>query len=382
MCLLTSGEVYVTGAPDERIKITSGVPQGDPLSPTIFNLFMDELLVKVDRHLGKRAEAASCYADDVTLIAKSREELQFALTVATNWASGMGMTWGVDKSSELISSDSPPTTKLLLAGKELPQKATVKYLGVSLDWTGVSTASTETRISKAAARLGRIRRSKSLRKLSYYQRRLVVLSHVLPLADHAIHLSPLPASTRASAALLERQACSWILDHPIPSHQTIRSRTLARIPPLTLRRQIIAYRRIHGCRISLLYDDPSSADARRARMMLDNPTLTLAGTDAPRPHENLKPVLARKLVTEWKRVMHGRRPVPTTTKIPPSYICGIPPLLHVISSFYLNTIDPWRWSQIPQHQQLQLRKFLSSETLNSRERKSLYTILSELSTCL
>lgn len=75
-CPLSPGRIFVTGAPESRIDVTSGVMQGDPVCPTLFNMLMEDLLETIDQRIGPAVRPASCYADDVLLMSESRTALQ------------------------------------------------------------------------------------------------------------------------------------------------------------------------------------------------------------------------------------------------------------------------------------------------------------------
>lgn len=67
-----------------------GVPEGSPLSPAIFNLYIDSLAARlrsvpntVSRFYG------NCYADDVLLLARDNDGLQELLDVYSQWARSM-----------------------------------------------------------------------------------------------------------------------------------------------------------------------------------------------------------------------------------------------------------------------------------------------------
>lgn len=376
--ILVPGTIFVSGAADERIQVTSGVPQGDPLSPTLFNLFMDDFLTEMDNKVGSGAEPASCFADDVVLSASNRNSIQRYLQIAGEWATVNKMQWSVEKCAELIPAEGPVEAPLRLASQNIPQSTTVRYLGITLVANGVSTSALRDRLQKALARMGRIARAIPLRSISYEQRRLVILAHVFPLVDYASHLCPLPASARAIAALLERRASSWILDHPVRPHQTIRARSMARLAPLHLRRKQAAYRRIYGCRIALSLDSPDSPSAHRARLILSHPTVTELSLGAPQPPTRLKDALQNLQRKEWRRTMPGRRPVPTESKVPPALTKRTPPLLFKISAYYLNAIPRRSWCQIEEENQHRLKSLLQRERLTKSEHSIISQILTPL----
>ena len=74
--------------------ITIGVPQGEPFSCALFNIFHATLLEKLSRvphHISENA--ASALADDVILMSKTAESLQLLLDNCTEWSADFQMVW-------------------------------------------------------------------------------------------------------------------------------------------------------------------------------------------------------------------------------------------------------------------------------------------------
>ena len=74
--------------------ITIGVPQGESLSCTLFNIFQDTLLEKLSRvphHISDKA--ASALADDVILMRKTAEGLQLLFENCIEWSAEYQMAW-------------------------------------------------------------------------------------------------------------------------------------------------------------------------------------------------------------------------------------------------------------------------------------------------
>ena len=74
--------------------ITSGVKQGDTLSPTLFSMFINDLVVDV-KNLNSGVVAGGInvsillYADDIVLIAPNENCLQKQLNVVNDWCKKM-----------------------------------------------------------------------------------------------------------------------------------------------------------------------------------------------------------------------------------------------------------------------------------------------------
>ena len=72
--------------------ISAGVRQGATLSPSLFCIYLDTLLARlrdagVGCHIGGMYLGAFGYADDVTLLAPSRQALQLMLDICEDFAS-------------------------------------------------------------------------------------------------------------------------------------------------------------------------------------------------------------------------------------------------------------------------------------------------------
>jgi hypothetical protein len=89
--------VSVNQALTDWFNVNSGVKQGFILSPTLFAMFVDDLVQKINpKQLGGNCQTCSLstllYADDIVLIAPSAENLQQLSNVGVEWCS----TWGVN----------------------------------------------------------------------------------------------------------------------------------------------------------------------------------------------------------------------------------------------------------------------------------------------
>ena len=71
-------------------RVNSGVRQGDPLSPSLFSLFINDLIKDIKRSnlgvsIGNDKVSILAYADDIVLLAESEAELQRQLDILYEW---------------------------------------------------------------------------------------------------------------------------------------------------------------------------------------------------------------------------------------------------------------------------------------------------------
>ena len=141
--------VRVNGALSEPFFMSKGVPQGDPLSCLLFDLYIDSL----SRFLQSRPDLPGVtafggaiivqhllYADDLVGCANSIDELQRLLSYVKQWADAWGMriNTGVGKTeSMLVNADVPANIPQLPSlrlddGREVCWTVSYRYLGYPL----------------------------------------------------------------------------------------------------------------------------------------------------------------------------------------------------------------------------------------------------------
>ena len=121
----------------DSFDVLSGVRQGGVLSPYLFSVYIDDLIIalrnlKIGCHIIDIFIACIVYADDICLLAPSRSALQLLLTTCENY----GFTWCLSynplKSKVMIFGKSRHVAPLHMYGNDLEIVDEYKYLGVKV----------------------------------------------------------------------------------------------------------------------------------------------------------------------------------------------------------------------------------------------------------
>jgi ribonuclease HI len=119
-----------------RVRARAGVPQGSPLSPLLFIIFINDLV----EGLATRV-SVSAFADDVLIwdISSSKhrtpDRMQAALDFITDWSETWGLVFDAAKCKALDVHIRRNVERLHLSmdGRVIPQVDVIKYLGVWID---------------------------------------------------------------------------------------------------------------------------------------------------------------------------------------------------------------------------------------------------------
>ena len=113
----------------EKIAMDIGVPQGAVLSPTLFALYIDDLLTQLN-------EGTECYtfADDLVIVAKGPIKLTLAIDKIEAWSAANGIAVNRAKSGVMqvrMDRRTPAPWEAQIRG--FPVVKTYRYLGVLFD---------------------------------------------------------------------------------------------------------------------------------------------------------------------------------------------------------------------------------------------------------
>lgn len=143
---------------------TVGVRQGCLLSPVLFNLFLERIMLETleDHHtsisIGGRPVCNLRFADDIDLMGGTNTELQDLTDRLDTRASAYGMEISGEKTKAMINSTSNTKVNINLKGQPLEEVDRFKYLGAILSKDGTCTAEIRNRIASATAALARLDR--------------------------------------------------------------------------------------------------------------------------------------------------------------------------------------------------------------------------------
>jgi hypothetical protein len=126
---------------------TVGVRQGDNLSPTLFNLFINDIPQIFDKtsmpvHFGDMSINCMLYADDLIILSETLEGLQHSMNRLAKYCSQWCLTVNVTK-TKFMATQHIDCNPCHLTYKEEPVEkvATFKYLGIEFSYDGSNKAS-------------------------------------------------------------------------------------------------------------------------------------------------------------------------------------------------------------------------------------------------
>ncbi len=129
-------QLVVNGELSQPIDRNCGLPQGAPLSPIIFDMFVDSLVHQLNQKPFDILPSCLFFADDGVLLARSIQHARNMLKIAEEWAKQNGMIYNVSKCG-IIFTTSPTVGDLVLFNNIIPIISTYKYLGFPVISDGI-----------------------------------------------------------------------------------------------------------------------------------------------------------------------------------------------------------------------------------------------------
>ena len=157
--------VMVNGELSEWFPITVGSRQGDPISPSVFLIFLERIMdaVKMLAEKGIRIHGREVYnlkfADDIDLLDMTFDRLQEQLTKLDAESRRYGMQINTDKTKTLIFRRKTITDaeSIKLNGEEIENVDNFVYLGSNITWNNDSTEDIKRRIRLATGAYGALK---------------------------------------------------------------------------------------------------------------------------------------------------------------------------------------------------------------------------------
>lgn len=204
-----------------------GVKQGDPLSPIIFNMIMDQLLKKLSPEIGCRVGNecvnAAAFADDLFLFAQTPRGLQALIDIATKYLKSCGMTINAGKSltigiranAKLKKTAVDVQTKFHCEGRTLRtlgRGEEIKYLGIKFTPEGRSRFTPQSVICPSLEKLTQA-------PLKPQQRLFALRFGLIPRVYYHLALGDVTISALKKVDVQVRQAVrKWLnLPHDVPT---------------------------------------------------------------------------------------------------------------------------------------------------------------------
>ena len=133
-----------------------GLRQGGVLSPTLFNIVMDNVIkdtkkkikkLRVGYRNMKMMEISTCaFADDLAIFAESEQDLRYNLETWKRALQDQGLKINIDKTKVMVMGKEDLKVSILLDGKIVEQVETFTYLGVKIHSNGEMEAEINARI--------------------------------------------------------------------------------------------------------------------------------------------------------------------------------------------------------------------------------------------
>lgn len=205
----------------KNVSMTRGVKQGDPLSPMLFNMVLDELLTSLPPTIGLPIgdQLVNClgFADDVVLLASSKTGMEVLLQQSSAFFSSRSLKLNAQKSfvlrlvpsvrNRVVTVDRK--CKFILAGsplKAIDHANPFKYLGINFDPSGKLALNLDS-LSTLLAKLKRA-------PLKPQQKLSLLRTHILPRFSYRLMLGRLTIGLLERFDVLVRQFVKALLHLP------------------------------------------------------------------------------------------------------------------------------------------------------------------------
>lgn len=217
----TSSQIVLKNKKSKVITHERGLFQGSSASPTLFNLFINSLLIKLD-NLPKVESANSfrsnalLFADDSSIHAKNITDLRTLLDTCEEWSILYDMRFAPEKCIYVGDATEQDTRQLRLYGKDIRKEHKAKYLGIWMDSQGIDWDSVVKERTGKAARTIAVMSQLGMNATGWATTGSVNVykAFVRPQMEYGLALKPLDAQHLASLNRVQNLAMRKILGSP------------------------------------------------------------------------------------------------------------------------------------------------------------------------
>ena len=147
----------------EEIGLGRGVRQGCCLSPTLFNMYLEEIIGECFNgekgvNMGGRRVECIRFADDMVVLSESEDELRNMMQGLNETCKKYGMRINIKKTKSMILGGKEETVRVSLKGEDIEQVEKFKYLGSWITKDMRCSTEIKTRIAMAKEGFNRKRR--------------------------------------------------------------------------------------------------------------------------------------------------------------------------------------------------------------------------------
>ena len=144
----TTASIKLREGITKSFPVTRGVLQGSPLSPVLFNLFINPLAIQLQQepglNIGQQNVPSLFYCDDISLLAKTSLGLQKLINLCISFAKPRRLIFNPQKCKVMTNSIFEIQPEIVMLNSEnkkcsLQYVKNFTYLGVNLDITGKAT---------------------------------------------------------------------------------------------------------------------------------------------------------------------------------------------------------------------------------------------------
>ncbi|KAI8488077.1 hypothetical protein Bbelb_341950 [Branchiostoma belcheri] len=221
----SSSAVLVQGTIGEWFRTTVGVRQGCLLSPTLFNIYLEQIMTDaLENHhgtvsIGGRVVTNLRFADDIDGLAGGEQELANLVESLDTTSRKYGMEISAEKTKLMSNNDKPITTKVAVNQEELQTVDQFKYLGSIISKEG-SKAEVISRAAQTAAAMARLRPIWRDRNISLKSKVRLLRALVISIFLYACEAWTLTAELQRRILAVEMRCYRILLNVTYKDHVT------------------------------------------------------------------------------------------------------------------------------------------------------------------